>query len=72
MTMSFRFRRSVRLAPARDIDALLLDIETRADQMRHMTSLEPWRLAAMLAAANVIAGSAAAAAILWTAHLVIR
>jgi hypothetical protein len=50
-------------------DLPLLDIEHRTEQVRQMKRYEPWRLAAALASASAIAGSAVAAAILWTAHL---
>lgn len=50
-------------------DLLLTDLELRTEQVRQLKRFEPWRLAATLASASAIAGSAVAAAILWTAHL---
>lgn len=50
-------------------DLLLLDIDLRTEQVRQMKAYEPWKLAAALASASAIAGSAVAAAILWAAHL---
>lgn len=50
-------------------DLLLLDIEARTEQVRQLKRYEPWRLAAAMASASAVAGSAVAAAILWTAHL---
>lgn len=50
-------------------DLLLLDIETRTEQLRQLKRFEPWRLAATLAGAGTVAGSGAAALILWAAHL---
>lgn len=50
-------------------DLLLLDIEMRSEQVRQMKRYEPWRLAAAMASASAVAGSAVAALILWTAHL---
>jgi hypothetical protein len=50
-------------------DLLLLDIETRTVQLRQLKVYEPWRLAAALASASAVAGSAVAALILWSAHL---
>ncbi len=50
-------------------DLLLLDIEARTEQVRQLKRYEPWRLAAALGSASAVAGSAVAAAILWTAHL---
>ncbi len=50
-------------------DLLLFDLELRAEQVRQMKRYEPWRLAAALASASAVAGSAVAAAILWAAHL---
>jgi hypothetical protein len=50
-------------------DLILLDIEVRTVQLRQLKTYEPWRLAAALASAGAIAGSAVAAAILWSAHL---
>ena len=50
-------------------DLLLLDLELRGEQVRQMKAYEPWKLAAALASASAIAGSAVAAAILWSAHL---
>lgn len=47
----------------------LLDLELRAEQVRQMKTYEPWKLAAALASASAVAGSAVAAAILWAAHL---
>jgi hypothetical protein len=51
-------------------DLLLLDIETRSEQVRQLKRYEPWRLAAALSSAAAVAGSAVAALILWAAHLV--
>ena len=56
-------------APGAKWDLLLLDLEMRAEQVRQMKRYEPWKLAAALASASAVAGSAVAAAILWTAHL---
>jgi len=50
-------------------DTLLADLEMRAEQVRQMKRYEPWKLAAGLASASAVAGSAVAAAILWAAHL---
>ena len=50
-------------------DLLLLDIAARSEQVRQLKTYEPWRLAAALASAGAVAGSAVAAAILWGAHL---
>lgn len=50
-------------------DLLLLDIELRTEQLRQLKRFEPWKLAASLSTASVVVGSAVAAAILWTVHL---
>jgi hypothetical protein len=50
-------------------DLLLLDIEARTVQVRQLKTYEPWRLAAALASASAVAGSAVAALILWVGHL---
>lgn len=50
-------------------DLLLLDIDMRTEQVRQMKAYEPWKLAAALASASAVAGSAVAALILWGAHL---
>lgn len=51
-------------------ELLLLDIQARSEQVRQLKTYEPWRLAAALASAGAVAGSAVAALILWAAHLV--
>lgn len=50
-------------------DSLLLDIETRSEQVRQLKQYEPWRLAAALVSSAAVAGSAVAGLILWAAHL---
>ena len=50
-------------------DLLLLDLEYRAEQVRQAKRYEPWKLAAALASAGTVTGTAVAALILWTAHL---
>ena len=52
------------------IEQILLDIEARSEQVRQLKRYEPWKLAAALASASAVAGSAVAALILWAAHLV--
>ena len=51
-------------------DLLLLDLEFRAEQVRQLKRFEPWKLAATMASAIAIAGSALAALALWVGHLV--
>ena len=55
---------------AQTIEQILLDIEARSEQVRQLKRYEPWKLAAALASASAVAGSAVAALILWAAHLV--
>jgi hypothetical protein len=51
-------------------DLLLLDLEFRTEQVRQLKRFEPWKLAATMASAIAIAGSALAALALWASHLV--
>ena len=50
-------------------DLLLLDLEMRAEQVRQLKRYEPWKLAASLASACAVVGTAVAALVLWAAHL---